>query len=353
MAVGPVTALVEGGFFGTHQHAILVDAHAHQVAAEREVAGIYLVDAGLQVVGLQQALAVEHVHARIAGEQDRQWRGLHGSIAVHVSLGGAHAGTVEAVQRQHAETEGAALWAGQVAAVHAPGLQVVLLAQVMAVIDVVEFEMRIATAAAVALLGEVPVSGHMAPLEQAQNAGAARTERLVVAPTGKVEYLLVQESVLGIAAERVEALRGGLATDPLARHEQAHGALAFVIQRARGRRVLRGIQIAATGLGATEAAGQVAVAWQRLRQCRQQRGLRLGGQVQCLQHARGIFQLHMLQGDAHRRQPGRAAEQLDVELFGLSFDQIFETGRDAARGRQRSGQRQGERDRQPGDGGGV
>lgn len=44
---------------------------------------------------------------------------------------------------------------------------------------------------------------------------------------------------------------------------------------------------------------------------------------------------------------------MDVELFGLAFDQILEAGRDAACGHQWSGQRQGERDRQPGDGGGV
>jgi hypothetical protein len=37
----------------------------------------------------------------------------------------------------------------------------------------------------------------------------------------------------------------------------------------------------------------------------------------------------VLQGHAHRRQPGRAAEQLDVELFGLAFDQILEAGGDA------------------------
>jgi len=60
----------------------------------------------------------------------------------------------------------------------------------------------------------------------------------------------------------------------------------------------------------------------------------------------------VFQGDAHRRQPGAAAEQADVELFDLAFDQILETDGHAACRDQRRGQRQGERDRQPGDGGG-
>lgn len=90
----------------------------------------------------------------------------------------------------------------------------------------------------------------------------------------------MQERVLGIGGDRVETLGGRLAGNPLARHEQAHRALAFVIQRAHLVGSFRRIDVAAAGAGTTEAAGQMAVARQRLRQRRQQGGLRLGRQVQ-------------------------------------------------------------------------
>lgn len=84
LAVGPVAALVEGRLLGAHQHTVLVDAHADQVVAEREIAGVDLVDAGLQVEGLQQALAIEHVHPRIARQQHGQRAGLHRRVGVHI-----------------------------------------------------------------------------------------------------------------------------------------------------------------------------------------------------------------------------------------------------------------------------
>ncbi len=74
----------------------------------------------------------------------------------------------------------------------------------------------------------------------------------------------MQEGILGIGVDLVVTLDGRLAGDPLAGDEQAHGALALVIQRAHGGRLLGGIDVTATGAGATVAAGQVAVARQRL-----------------------------------------------------------------------------------------
>jgi hypothetical protein len=162
----------------------------------------------------------------------------------------------------------------------------------------------------------------------------------------------VQEGVLGVGRDRVVTLRCRLAGNPLAGHEQAHRALAFVVQRAHGGGLFGRIQIAAARRGATK---------------RQARWLlrgngcdSAGSSAPVLRQAgpapaapRRVFQLHVFQGHAHRRQPGRAAEQLDVELFGLAFDQILEAGGDAARRDQRSSQCQGERDRQPGNGGGM
>ncbi len=349
-AVGPVAALVERRVLAAHQLAIFVDAQGDGVVAEREPAGVELVDAGRQVEGLQQALAIEGVHPCIARQQHRQWQCLHGGIGIHVGLGGAYAQAGEAIHRQHAETEGAALRAGQVAAVHAPGLQIMLLAQVMAVIGVVELELIAAAATTVLLAVEVPVHGDVAALQHAQRACALGGQRLVAAATAEIEGLLVQECVLGIAADLMEAVGGGLGRDPLAGDEQAHRAFAFVVQGTHGMRVLGGIEIAAAGTAAAIAAGKMAVARQGLRQRGQQRGLRLGGKIQRLQHARGVFQLHVFQSHAHRRKPGRASEQAHIELFDLAFNQILEAGRNAACRDQGHGQRQGERDRQPSDG---
>ena len=199
----------------------------------------------------------------------------------------------------------------------------------MAVIDVVELEVVVASAA-VALLGVVPVGGQVSAIKQSQRAYAARGQRLMVAAAADVERLLVQEGVFGVGRDRVVTLGGRLAGNPLPRHEQAHRTLAFVVQRARRSGVFGWIEVATTRRRPAKAARQMAVARQRLRQRRQQRRLCFGRQVQSLEHARRLFQLHVLQGHAHRRQSGRAAEQLDVELFGLAFNQILKAGGDAA-----------------------
>ncbi|MNU99947.1 hypothetical protein D3C71_900970 [compost metagenome] len=224
-----------------------------------------------------------------------------------------------------------------------------LLAQVMAVVGVVELEIIAAAATTVLLAVEVPVHGDVAALQHAQRACALGGQRLIAAATAEIEGLLVQECVLGIAADLMEAVGSRLGRDPLAGDEQAHRAFAFVVQGTHGMGVLGGIEIAAAGTAAAIAAGKMAVAWQWLRQRGQQRGLRLGRKVQRLQHARGIVQLHVFQRDAHRRKPGRAAEQAHIELFDLAFNQILKAGRNTARCDEWRGQRQGERDRQPGD----
>ncbi len=259
-AVGPVAALVERRLFAANEHAVFVDAQGDGVVAEREAPRVQVVDAGLQVEALQQALAIESIHACIAGQQHGQRRGLHGCFGIHVGLGGADAQASKAVHRQHAETEGASLRAGQVAAIHAAGLQVVLLAQVVAVVGVVELEIVAAPASAVLLAVEVPVHGDVAALEHSQRACALGGDGLVATAAAEVDGLLVQEGVFGVAADLVEAAGGRLGGDPLLGHEQAHRALAFVVQRAYGVGVLRRIEIAAAGFGAAKAAGQVAVA---------------------------------------------------------------------------------------------
>ncbi len=225
-----------------------------------------------------------------------------------------------------------------------------LLAQVMAVIGVVELEIIVAAATAVLLAVEVPVHGEVATLQHAQRTRALGGQCLVAAATAEIEGLLVQERVLGVAADLMEAVGSRLGRDPLAGNEQAHRALAFVIEGTHGVGVLGGIEIATAGTAPAIAAGEMAVARQRLRQRGQQRRLRLGGKIQRLQHARGVFQLHVFQGHAHRRKPGRATEQAHIELFDLAFNQILEAGRNAACRDQGRGQRQGERDRQPSDG---
>ncbi len=303
-AVGPVTALVEWRVLAAHQYAVFVDAQGDGVVAQRKPARIELVDTGLQVEGLQQALAIERIHPCIACQQHGERRGLYGGRRIHVGLRGAQAQALEAVHRQHAEAEGAALRTAQVAAVHAPGLQVVLLPQVMAVIGVVQLEVAVGAAAAIVLLAEGPIGRQVPALQHAQRAHALRGQRLVAAAAADVERVLVQEGIFGIGADLVVALGGRFAGNPLAGDEQAHGALAFVIQRAHGGGLLGGIDVTAAGAGATVTAGQMAVAWQRLRQRGQQRGLCLGGQLQCLQCLRRCFQLHVLQGHAHRHQPG-------------------------------------------------
>lgn len=100
----------------------------------------------------------------------------------------------------------------------------------------------------------------MPAIKQAQHAGASRGQRLVVAAATHIDHLLVQEGVLGVGADAVEALGSRLAGNPLAGDEQAQRALAFVVQRAHGGGVFRWIEITAAGGGPTVAAGQVAVA---------------------------------------------------------------------------------------------
>ncbi len=163
-AVGPVAALVERRVLAAHQHAVFIDAQGDGVVAQRKPARVELVDAGLQVEGLQQAFAIKGIHPRIARQQHGERRGLHGGSGIHVGLRGAQAQALEAIHRQHAEAEGAALRAAQVTAVHAPGLQVVLLPQVMAVVGVVQLERAVRAAGLVTLLAEGPVGGQVPAL---------------------------------------------------------------------------------------------------------------------------------------------------------------------------------------------
>ncbi|KAG1358518.1 hypothetical protein G6F61_014476 [Rhizopus arrhizus] len=111
-----------------------------------------------RIEGLQQPLALEGIHARIACQQHGERRGLHRSVSVHIGVRGAGTHTTEAVQRQHSERKGATLGAGQVAPVHQADLQVVLLAEVVAVIRAVQLEIVAAAAAAVVLTVVVPLT---------------------------------------------------------------------------------------------------------------------------------------------------------------------------------------------------
>ncbi len=299
-AVGPVAALLEGDVLRAYQHAIFKDAQADDVAAEWKIPGVERVDASLQVERLQQALAIESIHARIACQQHGQWRSPHHGIGINIRLGGTHAHALETIQRQHAETEGTAQRTGQVAPVHAPQLQIMLGAEIVAIIGVVQLESIAACEVAAALVAEVPFSGQVSALEQAQRARPLCRQCLVVPASAEVQQLLVQEGIFGRAGDLMEAIDGALGGDPLAGHEQAHGAFALVVQRTHGGGIDGRIEITAASSGAAVTAGQMTVARQWPRQRRQQRGLCVWRQFQRLQHLRWRGQLHAVQRHLYR-----------------------------------------------------
>lgn len=348
--VVPVHAgLVERRFLGAHQHAVFDDAQGHPVAAGRKAGGIQFVDAALQIVGLQQALAVVGVHPRIAAQQHRQRTALPHRGLVDIRLGSAETDAFETVQRQHGKGKVATLCAGEIAAVHAPGLHVVTAGQIVAQVQIIEDQVLVG-AAATALLAVVgPVHADVRVAQHAEHAGALRGEALVLAPGAEVQALLVQQRVLRVLGGPVVALADlTLRRQPPACQEQVQRALAFVQDRRRAGGIVRRRQVAAASTGLSTAAGQVAVARQLLRQGRQQLFVCFFRQPQCRQHLRRLLQAHAVRGDEHRPDAGRAPHQPDVQLFGLTGHEVFETGRHRACGQRRAGQRRTQRGCQSG-----
>ncbi|GEM_PF-6442534 len=333
------TGFTERRVFGAHQYAIFKDAQVDQIAAGRKPRGVQIIDAAVQVEALQQALPIVGIHACVAAEQHGQRAALPDHRPVQIGLGGAEADALEAVQRQHAESEIAALGAGEVAAVHAAHLHIVLARQIIAQVQVIEGQ-RIAAATAALLLPVVgPVHADVSVAEHSQHAGAHRREAHVAAATTDVEHLLVQQGVLrGLVGAVVAVTHRACRRQPLACREEIQYAFVFIVDHPDAGRVIGGRQVAAATVRRHVIAGEVTIARQRGRQCRHECGLGLLTELQRGQHRLRIQQAHAVGRDEHRPDACRAPHQTDVELFGLAGHKVLESGGHRARARSGAGE---------------